>query len=67
VWQIWGLNKFKMGAVPMVTNLQKMLNSFQTSQMFAVMFPVTSTSSETREAKKESESVRQTLPQMPWK
>jgi hypothetical protein len=52
VWQIWGLNKFKMGAVPMVTNLQKMLNSFQTSQMFAVMFPVTSTSSETREAKK---------------
>jgi hypothetical protein len=44
----WGLNKFKMAAVAMVTKVQKMLNSLQTSQSYAVMFPVTSTSSGTR-------------------
>ena len=38
----WGLKKFKMAAIAMVTKVQKMLNSLQTSQMFAVMFPVTS-------------------------
>jgi hypothetical protein len=43
-----GLNKFKMVAVAMGTKVQKMLNSLQTSQSFAVMFPVTSTSSGTR-------------------
>jgi hypothetical protein len=43
-----GLNKFKMAAVAMVTKVQKMLNSHQTSQSFAVMFPVASTSSGTR-------------------
>ena len=49
VWQILGgLNKFKMAAVAMVTKVQKMLNSLQTSQSFAVMFPVTSTSSGTK-------------------
>jgi hypothetical protein len=31
-----------------LTKVQKMLNSLQTSQIFAVMFPVTSTSSGTR-------------------
>jgi hypothetical protein len=31
--------------VAMVTKVQKMLNSLPTSQSFAVMFPVTSTSS----------------------
>jgi hypothetical protein len=41
----WGLNKFKMAAIAMVTKVQKMLNSFQISQIFAVMLPVTSTSS----------------------
>jgi hypothetical protein len=40
-----GLKKFKVVAVAMVTKVQKMLNSLQTSQSFAVMFPVTSTSS----------------------
>jgi hypothetical protein len=35
-------------AVAMVTKVQKMLNSLQTSQIFAVMFPVTTTSSGTR-------------------
>jgi hypothetical protein len=54
-----------MAAVTMVTKVQKMLNSLQTSQSFAVMFPVTSTSSGTRQAKKKSESVEQTLPQLP--
>jgi hypothetical protein len=49
-----GLKKFKMVAVAMVTKVQKMLNSLQTSQSFAVMFPVTSTS-------KKSESIGQTL------
>jgi hypothetical protein len=39
------LNPFKMAAVAMVTKVQKMLNSLPTSQSFAVMFPVTSTSS----------------------
>jgi hypothetical protein len=29
-----------MAAVAMVTKVQKMLNSLQTSQIFAVMFPV---------------------------
>jgi hypothetical protein len=38
--------KIKMAAVAMVTKVQEMLNSLQTSQFFAVMFPVTSTSSE---------------------
>jgi hypothetical protein len=53
VWQLLGVEKkFKMAAVVMVTKVQKMLNSLQTSQMFAVMFPVTSTSSGTRYAKK---------------
>jgi hypothetical protein len=48
VWQLLGgLKKFKMAAVAMVTKVQKMLNSLQTSQCFAVMFPVTSTSSGT--------------------
>jgi hypothetical protein len=42
-----GLKKFKMAAVAMVTKVQKMLNSLQTSQIFAVIFPVTSTSSAT--------------------
>jgi hypothetical protein len=41
-----------MAAVAMVTKVQKMLNSLQTSQSFAVMFPATSTSGGTREAKK---------------
>ena len=41
----WGSNKFKMAAVAMVPKVQKMLNSLQSSQTFAVMFPVTSTSS----------------------
>ena len=50
MWQLLGgLNKLKMAAIAMV---QKMLNSLQTSQIFAVMFPVTSTSSGTRETKK---------------
>ena len=40
-----------MVAITMVTKLQKMLNSLQTSESFAVIFPVTSTSSGTREAK----------------
>ena len=48
VWQLLGLQKFKMAVVAMVTKVQKMLNSLQTSQSFVVMFPVTSTSSETR-------------------
>ena len=50
VWQLWGggVNKFKMAAGAMVTKAQKILNSLQTSQIFAVMFPVTSTSSGTR-------------------
>ena len=43
-----GLQKFKMAAVAMVTKVQKMLNSLQTPTIFAVMFPVTSTSSGTR-------------------
>ena len=34
-----------LAVVAMVTKVQKMLNSLQTSQIFAVMFPVTSTSS----------------------
>jgi hypothetical protein len=33
------LKKFKMAAVAMVTKVQKMLNSLQTSESFAVMFP----------------------------
>jgi hypothetical protein len=41
-----------MAAVAMVTKVQKMLNSLQTSQSFAVMFPVTSTFSGTRKAQK---------------
>jgi hypothetical protein len=41
-----------MAAVALVNKVQKMLNSLRTSQSFAVMFPVTSTSSGTREAKK---------------
>jgi hypothetical protein len=48
----WELKKFKMAAVAMVTKVQKMLNSLQTSESFAVMFPVTSTSSGMRYAKK---------------
>jgi hypothetical protein len=40
-----GLKKLKMAAVAMVTKVQKMLNTLPTSQSFAVMFPVTSTSS----------------------
>jgi hypothetical protein len=47
-----GLNKFKMVAVAMVTKVQNFLVSLQTSQSFAVMFPVISTSSGTRQAKK---------------
>jgi hypothetical protein len=48
VWQLLGgLKKFKM-----VTKVQKMLDSLQSSQIFAVMYPVTSTSSGTRLAKK---------------
>jgi hypothetical protein len=43
-----GLKKYKMAAVAMVTKVQKMLNSLQTPTIFAVMFPVTSTSSGTR-------------------
>jgi hypothetical protein len=35
-------------AIAMVTKVQKMLNLIQTSQSFAVMFPVTSTSSGTK-------------------
>jgi hypothetical protein len=34
----WGLKKFKMAAVAMVTKMQKMLNSLQTSQSLAVKF-----------------------------
>jgi hypothetical protein len=34
-----GLKKFKMAAVAIGTKVQKMLNSLQTSQSFAVMFP----------------------------
>ena len=46
VWQLLGgWTKFKMAAVAMVPKVQKMLNSLQ---IFAVMFPVTSTSSGTR-------------------
>jgi hypothetical protein len=37
-----------MAVVDMVTKVQKMLNSLQASQIFTVMFPVTSTSSGTR-------------------
>jgi hypothetical protein len=49
VWQLLGVEKkFKMAAIAMVTKVQKLLNSLQTSQSFAVMFPVTSTSSGTR-------------------
>ena len=48
----WRVEKIKMAAVAMVTKVQKMLNSLQTSQSFAVMFPATSTSGGTREAKK---------------
>jgi hypothetical protein len=36
------LKKIKMAALAMVTKVQKLLNSLQTSQSFAVMFPVTS-------------------------
>jgi hypothetical protein len=36
-----------MRAVAMVTKVQKMLNSLQTSQIVPVMFPVTPTSSGT--------------------
>jgi hypothetical protein len=43
-----GWKKFKMGAVAMVTKVQKMLNSLQTSQSYAVMCPATSTPSGTR-------------------
>jgi hypothetical protein len=43
-----GLKKFKLVAVAMVTKVQKMLNSLQTSQIFAVMILVTSASSGTR-------------------
>ena len=53
VWQLLGgFNKFKMVAVAMVTKVQNFLVSLQTSQIFAVMFPITSTSSGTRQAKK---------------
>ena len=45
---VWELEKFKMAAVAMVTKVLKMLNSLQTSKSFAVMFPVTYTSSGTR-------------------
>jgi hypothetical protein len=41
----WGLKKIKMAAIAMVTKVQKMLSSLQSSQSFAVMFLVTSTSS----------------------
>jgi hypothetical protein len=44
VRQLLGVNKFKMAAVAMVTKVQKMLNSLQISQIFAVMLPVTTTS-----------------------
>ena len=47
---LWGLNKFKMVAVAMVTKVQKMLNSLPNFTNFAEMFPVTSTSSGTRYA-----------------
>jgi hypothetical protein len=33
-----GLKQFKMAAVAMVTKVQEMLNSLQTSQIFAVIF-----------------------------
>jgi uncharacterized protein YjaG (DUF416 family) len=48
VWQLLRIEKIKIAAVAMVTKVQKMLNTLQTSQIFAVMFPVTSTSSGTR-------------------
>jgi hypothetical protein len=48
MWQLLGVEKFKLVVVAMVTKVQKMLNSLQTSPIFAVMFPVTSTSSGTR-------------------
>jgi hypothetical protein len=33
----WGIEKIQNAAVAMVTKVQKMLNSFQISQSFAVM------------------------------
>jgi hypothetical protein len=42
MWQLLGVNKFKMAAVAMVTKVQNILNSLPTSQSFAIMFPVTS-------------------------
>jgi hypothetical protein len=43
-----GLKKFKMAAIAMETKVHFFFNSLQTSQSFAVMFPVTSTSTGTR-------------------
>jgi hypothetical protein len=36
------LKKIKMATVAMITKVQKNFNSLQTSEIFAVMFPVTS-------------------------
>jgi uncharacterized membrane protein len=45
----FGVNlTFFAAAIAMVTKVQKMLNSLQISQIFAVMLPVTPTSSGTR-------------------
>ena len=44
----WGLNKIQNGGRCNGNQGAKMLNSFQTSQFFAVMLPVTSISSGTR-------------------
>jgi hypothetical protein len=46
------VKKFKMAAVAMVTKVQKMLDSLQTSQSFVIMLSVISTSSGTRQVKK---------------
>jgi hypothetical protein len=34
VWQLLGVEKFKMAAVAMVTKVQKMLNSLRTADPF---------------------------------
>jgi hypothetical protein len=52
VWQLLGVEHIQNGGRCHGNQGAKMLNSLQTSQSFAVMFPVTSTSSGTRQAKK---------------
>jgi hypothetical protein len=67
VWQLLGgLKKFKMAAVALETKVQKFLNSLQTSQSFALCF-LSHPHLVERDKPNKSESVGQTLPQLPWK